>query len=288
MALTFSGSGQLLSQPTAVVATYPMTLSAWIFMTGNPAGNSYVLSIADSNAANEYGLFITPSGQAGCNVVSSTTGNAINTVTTLGLSVWNHVCAVFSSPTSRTIYLNGGGAVVGSTSNAPGTVSSTIIGSKTSAGVSLFPGSIALPQIWNIDLTSDQVVNLFLGDTLPENAETANLASYAWLLGRKPEPDFVLTTGWTVVGSPVYASNPSGVAYDGPIVPDDLQDVPVVTLNAIDYVIGGDFETLDDAALPVVLPDFMTFGATTDAGIPSEMINEYNRVFEQMTYKCRF
>lgn len=119
-ALSFDGVNDYADIPFAAFPNaYPFSLSCWV----NVADTStlrWCLTIADINTLNAYFALAVAVGGAAIAAVGDAGGTSLaQTTTTLTANTWNHVLAVFSSTTSRTVYLNGAGIGTNSTSRTP-------------------------------------------------------------------------------------------------------------------------------------------------------------------------
>jgi hypothetical protein len=139
------------------------------------------------------------------NVVHSDTGGeqSATTSSTYTVDTWQHGCAVFTSNSSRTIYLNGGN------DNTNATAQDSITPNRTSIGVKLGPaavrywsGSIAEAAIWNAALTAEEVAVLGSGYS-PLLIRPQSLVSYWPLMGRIiGEQDIISKNTLTLQNSP--------------------------------------------------------------------------------------
>jgi hypothetical protein len=204
MALTFTGSPQTLSRTNAVLSTYPISFAAWVNQTAN-AGDQAVIGIAVAGNVNLFMLDLNGGVPRASVKFQNTFVAAASSGGTITLGIWYHLTAVFSSSSSRVIYVNGLNKGSNTVSGTPTGVNSTLIGSIVAT--TFFRGSIAFPSIWNIGLIPTDIQGLFSGAD-PRLVQPDNLVSFACLVGRSPEPDIVLPSGWTATGSPTVTPNP--------------------------------------------------------------------------------
>jgi hypothetical protein len=181
MAYEFNGTNQYISRATAPVTVTPLTLACWfnpdLFHTG-------ALCAVDSTApSNWFALFVFNTGKVAASAVAS--GNGSSAVTTANYSTgsWNHCCGVFSSSTSRTIYLDGANSVTNTESRTPAGLNETVIGARRFLGaISAFSDSrIAEVGIWNAALTAEEVASLAKGMTC-DKVRPESLVFYAPLV----------------------------------------------------------------------------------------------------------
>jgi len=94
-----------------------------------------------------------------------------------------HACGVFTSNTSRTVFLNGGNSATNTNTIAPSGVNAIDIGFRPNAGVAglLFDGKLAEVGIWNTALTAAEIASLAKGMTC-DKIRPQNLVFYAPLV----------------------------------------------------------------------------------------------------------
>ncbi len=206
MSLTFDGLNYI-TKASAIVAAAPMTFACWFNPTSHTA-DAYIMGItsATSTHSSVFAMkFLTASTKVCCyisNDAASTTDiTAASTNLVATNATWFHLACVFTSATSRTSYVNGGGAVTSAVSVTPGTCDSSFTGDvKFNALVKTGAiGQIAFPAFWNVALTSTDI--LALSSSIgPLRGHPAGLVGYPRLTGgNSPEPDMVSSTGWTLV-----------------------------------------------------------------------------------------
>lgn len=205
MALTFNGVSYV-AKSSALVAAAPMSFSCW-FNPTSVAANAMIMGIASSTTTHSSFFaiqFLSASDKVCCSI-SSDKGDVTDLTalhaTTISINTWYHVCGVFTSTTSRTIYVNGAGAVSSAVSVTPGTCDSTYIGALIANGalVAGLIGAIADPAIWNVALTATDVAALATGGG-PTLTHPTGLVANPLLSGGDPkEPDAVSSTRWNVV-----------------------------------------------------------------------------------------
>ena len=195
MAYDFNGTSQTITAASAGVTAEPLTIAAWFYPTRNTA-RTVIVSLADTlgfdpGAQMFYALVEdgTKTGDPICatkhnggsaaavsDEATSTSGFTINS--------WWHGCAVFTSTTSRTIYLNGGSSATNTTSVSTNanTVDKTAIGCLgRSTNAAFFQGRVAEVGIWNVALNADEAASLAKGMTCDKVRPSA-LVFYAPLV----------------------------------------------------------------------------------------------------------
>jgi hypothetical protein len=186
MAYSFNGTNQYFSTLTGdLFANFPITMACW-FITSNITTNQGLLNICD-NATGGQGIRLNAQGAvAGDPIrilsVGTATGSA-DTTTGFTANTWTHACGVFSSATSRTVYVNGGSPGT-NTTNSSGTGENRLFQGVTraaSAFSNYFSGSLAEVGVWNAALTADEVLSLARGMS-PSLIRPQNLTIYAPLV----------------------------------------------------------------------------------------------------------
>ena len=220
MAYQFNGTNQSITTPVAGVTAEPLTIVAWFYPTRNTARTA-IVSLADTTAGSPgaqmfYALI--EDGTIAGDPICATKQNGVSVLaeaaSTSGFitNEWNHGCAVFTSTTSRTIYLNGGSSATNTTlvSTNANTVDKTAIGCLgRSTSVAFFQGRVAEVGIWNVALTAAEVASLAKGMTC-DKVRPQNLVFYAPLVRNLIDQKGGLTitnnNGATVANHPrVYA-----------------------------------------------------------------------------------
>lgn len=210
MALQFSGSGGYLSTASALVSTTPLTFACWY----KPAsmGTQSLVSIGSTATADYFTMFLSSAkmtAQVGTNGAGS---QHASSAASLVAGNWYHCVAVFTSATSRTVYLNNVSAL-NTSSRVPGTLNITTIGSlfAGSGASNLTNGVISYPTIWNIALSATDVTNLYNGGAgvKPDTIQSGNVVSFSLLQEFAPPYfDTGQSANWTLTGTPTLIDDP--------------------------------------------------------------------------------
>lgn len=196
--LLFDGVDDYVNIARAVVAAgEPLTFTCWAWSATNGGYDTLVdfttLAAGDKN----YYLRRNADNTLGCGVRNSDFGQSGNAVTstTIGSGVWYHAAAIFTSTTSRTVYLNAGGAGTNTTTvTVPSGMDHTFIGAYGSSGSPLL-------------FTNGRIDDISIYSVAKSAAEVA--ADYAESLQGRPE-----TLNWSPSGRVI--SIPASVQYSGP------------------------------------------------------------------------
>ena len=183
MAYDFNGTDQRLRVGSAVVTAEPLTIACW-FNPDNVTANHTLVSInQESGTGNRIALFAL-GGVAGDPIRADVDGVGIaETAVGFLASTWQHAAGVFTSSTSRTVYLNGANAVTNITARSTSGLVATSIGARhsgTSYGL-FMDGQIAEVGIWNVALTASEVASLSKGFTC-DKVRPQSLVFYAPLV----------------------------------------------------------------------------------------------------------
>lgn len=191
MAYAFSGSPQSLTMgvPDVIGFNEPLTMACW-FNTAAPFPQ-VILSIGPPDNEN-LGYLIRVSTNGNTNRIVGSKNNDNNLVTAnyaYDDNKWAHATAVFTSDTSRTLYVSKSGITTIATkttniADATGTAfTSMAIGRRHVVGTSpqYFNGQVAEVGIWTAALTDDDVLALSLGAS-PALVRPGSLVFYAPLI----------------------------------------------------------------------------------------------------------
>ena len=165
MSVTFTPN-QYLSFSNPLLTTKPISISAWI-KTTDDVNNQGVVSITDNN--DEF-LLIQARMAVGGNPAFAgeynTAWKYAESSTGITVSTWVHVLAVFKNDVSRTIYVNGGGAVTNTDSQSVNfnAIDRILIGAQKTSS-SFFTGKIAEVAIWCEELSAANAVSLTTGSS---------------------------------------------------------------------------------------------------------------------------
>lgn len=185
MAYEFNGTNQYLSAASAPIdcLTKPFTLACW-FDSDSVAVNQYLVALSPANgnawAITAHGNVAGDPVQA----VHTSAATAAQSTTGYAANVWSHVCGVFNSTSSRTVYLNAGNVATNSVSEVSPTAATQLrIGNVLFNGSSILytDGSIAEVGIWNAALTAAEIASLAKGMTC-DKVRPQSLVFYAPLV----------------------------------------------------------------------------------------------------------
>jgi hypothetical protein len=179
-------SSQSLTTGSTPVTGNLMTLACWFNRktTFDGVNSLFLVAVDATSGTNFNGILCGAS--ANVLLCSSNVGAGpalAQTSTNFNLNEWNHACGVFTSSTSRTIYLNGAGSATNvETRNVSGQ-NNISIGARYGAGVlaAFADNLIAEVGIWNAALTADEIASLAKGMTC-DKVRPQSLVFYAPLV----------------------------------------------------------------------------------------------------------
>jgi len=177
MAFSFNGSSSYIEATSTPITGAPFTMACWFrpFVTTQTASLMY---IGNSAASNRFQIIIDGSSLI-FTAAAPITANASTPISVVNDLTWFHATAVSFSPTSRFIYLNGGGKIQNTTSRTPTLLNNITIGSQIVSNTrsNFFNGRIAEAGVWNAALTDDEVLSLSKGFA-PSLIRPSNLKFY--------------------------------------------------------------------------------------------------------------
>ena len=204
-------SSQYLDNANAPVTAVPLTLVSWFYATGlSDYNRAFILALSDAaDAGIDFDMRITRAGAAYLLNAVVRYGGDSTSASTNGWtdSVWHHGAAVFSSNTSRIVYLNGVAGTENTDDKTPPGIDTTYIGAHYNYSVKdFFPGALAETAIYNVALTPAEVASLAKGIS-PRSVRPESLVFYA-PLWRDEDEDFVGGLSLTAVNTPTVAAHP--------------------------------------------------------------------------------
>lgn len=189
MAYSFTSSSTQYISCSSLLTLYPSTFAGWVYMPDRTVTTAItILSLGNSANSNVGRILVAGSGNSYNASINANNAGVSNqfAYTTLATStgVWQHICGVFSSSTSRTIYLDGGSNGSNTTSAVPVGLNTIRIGSSflpAGGPTALFNGIISDTAIWNVELTIDEIKSLSKGFS-PRKIRPQSLEFYSPLI----------------------------------------------------------------------------------------------------------
>jgi hypothetical protein len=180
-------SSQYLTAGNSPVSDPPITMACW-FKTDDVTftANYTLLGLQNTSNGHRMNLFFRPQTSdlvSAATTVGAAIGEALSTSSVVA-NTWHHVCGVFTSNSSRTVYLNGGNNSTDTFSVTPTYGPATIgIGARhNGSSWALFAqAEIAECGIWDVALTAAEIASLADGMTC-DKVRPQNLRFYAPLV----------------------------------------------------------------------------------------------------------
>lgn len=189
------------------ITGYPFTIAAWVYPYSTN-GNLVVSGLFSGNgtASGARAMIFIQNGVARLDVLST----GASTTAKLELNKWQHIAGVFSSSTSRTIYLNGANAVSDTTSQTLATMDKVAVGGRVSTTWGLFfDGLIAEVGYWNVALSASELLSLSVG-AAPESVRPASLRHVFPFTGQDSAND------WDLCGTQLGLTNTPAASANHP------------------------------------------------------------------------
>jgi hypothetical protein len=186
MAYEFNGTNQSMQTATVPVSAPPLTMACWFNSDSVTAIQTAIQIRSTSVALRPYMALILRGDVAGDPIQAAIwTGSfsGANSTAAYSTNTWHHACGVFTSTTSRTIYLDGGNSAT-NTDNRAATPQEIRIGVALDGNnnpTAYMDGRIAEVGIWSAALTADEVASLAKGMTC-DKVRPESLVFYAPLV----------------------------------------------------------------------------------------------------------
>jgi len=210
MARDFNGSTDHLRRGTVPVSGLPLTI-ACIANLDNITAQHYLVSFGDTAGNTNYLALIAKGDVAGDPIRAAyvTGGSPVQADTSTGYSLGtdHHVCAVFESTTSRSVYIDGGSKGTDTTSkDYPSGIDAMAVGRlERSSPAAYTNGRVSHVAIWNVALTDGEVAALAAGAS-PLTVRAQSLVAFWPIIGNNsPEIDIVGGYDLTVSGATKFA-----------------------------------------------------------------------------------
>lgn len=162
------------------VSDFPFTISCW-FKTSLTNTNQVLVGIYDSGGISNCAILLRPGSLLSVSARSSSSTVFANSTATYSTNTWTHACGVFSSTTSRTIYLNGANSATNTSIRTLDSPININIGNSTLLASVGLAGDICEIGIWNVDLPNSEISALANGIS-PKLLSPKDLIFYAPLI----------------------------------------------------------------------------------------------------------
>lgn len=191
MAYEFNNANsRFLSTASAPASGSPMTLACWVYPTATQNDRAaFSVSVNGGTHRNviqhNTGSFTGPqmAAVAAGGSALGTTGSSSSYGGETPQDQWSHVAGVFTSSTSRTIYVGGISRATNTTDiGSQNTFTEVLIGARRNTTVGLhYTGNLAECGVWNVALTEAEIASLAKGMTC-DKVRPQSLVFYAPLV----------------------------------------------------------------------------------------------------------
>lgn len=176
MSRSFDGIDDFLYFASAIKTAAPLSYACWIKPAAAPsASGKCIMHNFDNTGVSNCFRLQTGNGVNAAVIAnareSGFSGEAVSTNPVPNTN-WNHVCAVYTSTTSRAAYMNGVNKGTDTTLMTPASLAEFQMGLRADGGMP-FDGLIAYAAFWNIALSDAQVLSLMT--SLPGAVASASL-----------------------------------------------------------------------------------------------------------------
>lgn len=195
-------SGQFMARTTAPVSTYPCTLAAW-YKPSNLTSNHVIVYVGSATDARRFMIY--KMSNAGGNVARASSvpdgggagSDAVGTTAMTDTTRWYHVVGVWTSSTSRKIYVDGVLEATDTNSVATTSLNRFALAARGNPAPTygLYANAkIAEAGVWNVALTDAEVLQLAKGANPQWIQRTALVAYVPLWTGLSPDLDLTGNT----------------------------------------------------------------------------------------------
>jgi len=187
MAYEFTAaSSQSLNTTSTPITGVPLTLSAWVRCDSLPSAQSCIFGIGLNTTINTQYITLELNSVNRPQITQRFgSTNAVTTAPSGSITAgqWFHVCGIFPSDSSRSIYWDGVFRASNTTSVTPFTAARLQVGRRPNigSGSAFLTGQVAECGAWDIDLTAAEIASLAAGMTC-DKVRPQNLVFYAPLV----------------------------------------------------------------------------------------------------------
>lgn len=170
--MLFNGSSDAVRATSVILDGYPFTVSSWVKRTGSLASDKTIFATGKVGALNiSYGLRFNNLGNAQLWARDAGASDELTSSATYEDDRWHNITGVWTSATSRELYVDGDS--VGTDTSSTGwnaTTDTWSIGRRVGTGAQTYwDGSIADVRVYDIALNSEQVEGLFEDGAIAPN-----------------------------------------------------------------------------------------------------------------------
>lgn len=206
MSLLLAGSTHR-ADIAAALASVPFSVGGWFKKSETSATARNMWSQGTSGQDNQRWSVEQGSGLDVRATARTTGSDSSNGATVNDSTIWHHVLAVYTSATSRNVYVDGVDGGNNTASRAPTGAGYTVFGRSTLGGAEIFPGRLAHWGMWASALTQTDATNLSTNARIP----TLVGSPFSYWDFASTANDLVGSNHLTVTGATFDADNPTVV-----------------------------------------------------------------------------
>lgn len=159
MAYNFIRANTSVISGNAPITDYPLTISCW-FNTSLTNTNQILVGLYDVGNISNCALLLRPTALLSVSSRASSSTVFANSSATHSTNVWHHGCGVWSSASSRSVYLDGGNVGTSIANRALYNIVNINLGNSNIVANVGLQGNIAEIGIWNIALSESDIISL--------------------------------------------------------------------------------------------------------------------------------
>lgn len=203
MAYNFVRSNNSAISGSTPIIDYPFTISCW-FRTSLTNTNQVLVGLYDTANVSNCSLLLRPTALVSVSSRASSSTVFANSTATHSTNIWHHACGVWSSSSSRSVYLDGGNSATNTTTRALSGIQNINIGNSTILASVGLQGNICEVGIWNTSLSISDILSL-ANAISPKLVSSKDLIFYAPLVNNIY--DYLGSTSISGVNSPTPTSH---------------------------------------------------------------------------------
>lgn len=163
MSVDLNGTNEYLNRE-ATIGGLPLTISCWFKTNSTTTAQTIWADSVKASSGQRYSFFIDTDSKLKASTVASGIFNSAASSASVTTN-WEHGVAIFTSSSSRAVFLNGTKATNTVTAAPSGTRNVMTVGARWDSSVAgvYFNGLIAEMTIWNVTLDDAEVLSLSRG-----------------------------------------------------------------------------------------------------------------------------
>lgn len=185
------------------IIDYPLTISCW-FNTSLTNTNQILVGLYDTGNVSNCALLLRPTALLSVSSRASSSTVFANSSASHSTNIWHHACGVWSSSSSRSVYLDASNVGTNTTTRALNGIQNINIGNSTIVASVGLQGNIGEIGIWDLALDARDIVSLSKSLS-PRLIKPNNLIFYSPLI--RNTYDYTGTSSISAVNSPTVTNH---------------------------------------------------------------------------------